>query len=173
MLKGLRWRCTGRPEGAGWVVISWEVRGKLRLTPMSIADETTCAMTKRKRLYVGSSRRRRHRASSPRPRSREPVNYALQVMSSKLPWIFPSTLSPASLVRPTGLPSHALYPRSFHLSSRANMPTVTLKDPKVPLTLPDDLSRDGGEEVQNFKPFKVRLTFLPSHASTWLPSPKQ
>ncbi|KAL2107358.1 hypothetical protein VUR80DRAFT_5337 [Thermomyces stellatus] len=40
------------------------------------------------------------------------------------------------------------------------MQTVTLKEPKVPLTLPDELSRDGGEEVQNFKPFKDWLDTL-------------
>ena len=88
-------------------------------------------------------------------------------MSYKLPRIFPSTHSLASLIRLTGLTSHALSPRSFHSSSRVSMPTVTLKDPKVPLTLPDDLSRDGGEEVQNFKPFKVRL-----HLSTSPPLPR-
>ena len=38
------------------------------------------------------------------------------------------------------------------------MPTVTLKDPKIPLTLPDDLAKDGGEEVKNFKPFKASVS---------------
>lgn len=41
------------------------------------------------------------------------------------------------------------------------MPTVTIKDPKVQLELPNDLSSDGGEEVLNFPPFKVRPTLPP------------
>lgn len=51
------------------------------------------------------------------------------------------------------------------------MPTVTLRDPKVPLDLPEELSKDGGEEVMNFKPFKVGLALPPL---TWFPndSPK-
>ena len=65
---------------------------------------------------------------------------------------------PVSGRRNTCLILAALPRRNFQSSNRANMPTVTLKDPKIPLTLPDDLAKDGGEEVKNFKPFKASVS---------------
>lgn len=81
-------------------------------------------------------------------------------MSFKLPRLLRASLSIPSVGRPIGLvPS--TFTRRFHTSQAASMPTVTMRDPKVQLELPNDLASDGGEEVMNFPPFKVRPVFPP------------
>lgn len=46
------------------------------------------------------------------------------------------------------------------------MPTITMRDPKVQLELPNDLASDGGKEVVNFPPFKVRSLSSPPPVSS-------
>ena len=66
----------------------------------------------------------------------------------------PTVLSP-SVGRPIGLVPNPFSHR-FQSRQAANMPTITMKDPKVQLELPNDLASDDGKEVVNFPPFKVR-----------------